>query len=280
MFFADNRNYGSGFCPYSQEKITECITRKIHTGALTTGGDAFYFEICVVSEIITYEKSSLKLIPRWQRKKKSSYNHLHFVKNAIKKISPDISYEVSETCFSDEREKKDGGFANVENGYIVFVSVPHSYSKMVYDNFAKIGKPFQNKLLSSHTQLLKKIVQFDSNRIIKRKPEAYLFDKGIVIPSLMGGYANYFFVSPNGMEDTYNDCASSIPIDFRSFGMTPLRNIYECYGFAMALVEIYRPIWEQHGELIIIYETNELYGEEGILVRFGVRKDKPKLQVW
>lgn len=280
MFFADTKYLGGGYCPCSQEKITKCVQMKIKTGALTTCGDAFSFEMRVVSEIVQYEKPKTMVFPRWKNKDKRSYDHLKYVRRAIQKQSPNIAFTVEATCFRDDRNEKGFGHASVENGYIILVNVPKSHSQMIYADFAKFGIPFKNKLLSNYTPLIKQIVQFDSNHIINRKPATYYFDEGVLNPSLMNGYANYFFVSPSGMEDTYNDYSTGIPVLFRNFGMSVLGNIYECYGFALALVEIYCPIWAEYGELIITYELNERYNEEGILVRFGVRKHKPSLKAW
>ena len=63
---------------------------------------------------------------------------------------------------------------------------------------------------------------------------------------------------------------------FRNYGMRDLTDILERYGFALAIIEIYRPEWEKCGKIDIQISIEE----QAVCVNVSVVKEKPTLNSW
>ena len=254
----------------TKEDYEKELRQRIQNGLLTYGGKPFAFTIEVVTEVIGYERHSYDLLPKmWKRKGGSRNSNKENFQKAIRMLPSSITAEYQYKCFCDKRQTETGSSTVVQNGYIITVRVSEVYSSEHYKKYATKGLPFRDKLLSNHKELIRKISGFDGSY--------HFIDKELVFGSeAFKSSAARFYVTPTGV-----GTSSVLDVDahgnlFADYGMCNLNDISECYGFALAIIEIYRPVWEQYG---VLDTQIEVIGNS-IFVQAKAIRSKPILNSW
>lgn len=239
--------------------LLENIQKEIQTGILTNQGKSFTFTYNVTTVVRYYQRS--KLFPKLYRQKDTiRYRNIFTLKLVLGKLPSSITTEYKKCLFNELGEGPwINGYTSVSKGYRVTFHVPEEYASEQYKKYAKTALPFRDKLLSTHKDLLNTI----------------LFSK--FHDELYHSFLNRcFYVTPTGVGDYSKLGVDTISIYFSGYGMRNLKDISECYGFALAAIEILRSKWEQHGT----YKTEISIEGQSIRVENSFVEKEPTLHSW
>lgn len=213
-------------------------------GVLKTRGNEFSFKVPIATEYFYYDASVTLFLKKDPYIKRQITTNLKRFMQAFTRMPSDITYTKQEACFREVGEKeleqlkilaKKGRRREEKKvvGYDVVVTVGKSRSSQIFnDRYAK-GVLFNEKLLREHKELLRKITE----------------DLGIK-PS---PYYPYFSIY-----DNYISTRSEHYVYFSSYGMAGLSTIEKRYGFALAMVELYKSCGViKETDKVIIRETIE-----------------------
>lgn len=284
MFFTGHNFYfSSADIPLLDYKFEE-INRIIHSGALTALGKEFSFEVNIsIHHANRSNKTKLfettrQRIKRFESNENGEDNKvLQVFRHSLEINSSLITHTISLNGIKEHTLVRDL-ITHFESQYTAVVTVPESCSRKIYQEYMAIAIPFKEKLLCEHIELLKKIYPTipsinaisDINVITPNIKKAFKVDKKEVTD-----YCQYLG------EGVCNGNA------FTSIGMRPLNNIYECYGFALALLEVYRPFWQKYNkkdenhlnQTIPIFSVMPCSIEVSIVTNFK-KDDLPKYKDW
>lgn len=204
-------------------------TPSIYSKALEHAGNAFQYE-CMFDYSVEYYPVLLK---GWRRKLTSSSDDIRTRKCMDKYIAAlpkGVAVSSQREIVDDGRtvSSRDRGIAFVKEREILTIRVPKQVAWDLYFNrYAKIGYPFRDYLLSNCIDKLR--------QIIARLPANVL---------------QHFYISVSGISnDNTAECRSfAMPFSFVEMG--ELDNVSQCYGLALALIEV----MGKHRDVVLITE--------------------------
>ena len=152
-----------------------------------------------------------------------------------------ITYTSQKEIVKDERQLLKRG--QVKHAQLIIrriyrIGISQRYAEQIYNDVFGAGEnAFKNKLLHEHTHILEEIVNryklgeaHKSNLVYREYSALQTFD-----------------VELSGIErtfTTYGDESFTSSIGYHEFGMKNLSNITQCYGMALAIVDVLkRTIW-------------------------------------
>lgn len=151
------------------------------------------------------------------------------------------------------------GSARDKKGYIIVVTVPERISAQCYaEVYANEGLPFRDYLLKNHRSLLLEICR------------DYRFDQR---------YGSEFYISRSGMAEAVNYNGDWY-VHFKDYGMENLSSPAQCYGFALAVLEILKTDIFKDYPLKNISFSHHNSTVESIGVRFTKVRETPTLNKW
>ena len=252
------------------------IWDEIQKGALSNFGKAFSFELRLVTQECSF-KSEPRVFGKgnkWVRIGTDSYNNLVQFQKAFQQYKKHLSLSLEYGCLVDERTSS-GPIAKSQHGYVAVINVPEEYSQEIYKTYAQAAMPFRDRLLAQHKQLL---IQM-TNSLIDAEPGT---PNGEWILGCV-------FVSPDSIYNQHHDRDDVFRRHiktFADFGMSPLVSVQQCYGVALALMEIYQTGWAQFGvpklEISVDHGENHSYINDefiAIKLQYSVKREKPEVQL-
>ena len=250
---------------YTKEHYANELCTRIENGILTNGGRCFSFTLEITTYVRSFERHETVFFPKmWKQKSVDHTGNLSAFKKALRMLPSSITAEYQYKDFGDSRPTSKTSWASIAEGYIVTVNVSEAYASEWYKKHVAAGLPFRDKLLSEHKELVKKIAGYNDSCQYVKKELKY------------EGSIARFYVTPTGVGESYSLDVESHGNYFAHYGMRNLNDMSECYGFALAIIEIYRPVWEQYGALDIKMK----HGGESICVEVEAIRGKPTFKPW
>lgn len=234
-------------------------------------GKAFTFTLDVTTKWITFWWSDRDFFPRWKVNNRRTENP------SLKthKLKPYVTYERQDVCFKDERTKRPTGSfisADYKSGYRLTVHVSEYFSRSIYTALYSNAFAFRDKLLNSHRELLYEIGKYGSFSLI----ETYRLTSTKL--SFFVDFTGVWKSEPCSYgKDQYED---NIGNRFFTYDMANLSSIGECYGMALALVEVYMPEWIKHGYKLNVEFYEARKAKNCIGVSYWVTPEEPVLKAW
>ena len=259
---------------YTKEYYENELRTRIEDGILTNGGKSFSFTLEITTYLKSFERRETDFFPKmWKLKSVDHTDNLSKFKKALRMLPSSITAEYQYIDYGDSRPTSTprDGYASIAKGYIVTVTVSEAYASEWYKKHLAAGLPFRDKLLSEHKELVKKMAGFNTGYNFSWHNPHFSFS-----PNSCESSVQRFYVTTIGIGDSWALDVDAHGYYFANYGMRHLNDMSECYGFALAIIEIYRPVWEQYGTLDIkMKHQGEAIGVEAKVIR-----EKPTLKQW
>lgn len=241
------------------------ILKKMHNAVLNNGGKSFSFEWSVVTKIIAFQQNDKG---RWkEHHRKSVDGDAWTAERIIDELGLAGMYVKSYECIRDDRPNgwshQKHGIADVCWGYKYTFSVSSVYANKLYKENYGDGKGFYNYLIHNNLELLKSLIGND-----------------FLSPGVACDPIDAFFVTKSSVSYQYHPYIENYPRvatrTFAQIGKTDFKDMHECYGMALAIVNILRETRWNNCALSITYER--FFVEEsgnksdGIRVNFSAPK--------
>lgn len=256
------------------------FTNAIYDGALNNKGKAFTIVRDYRTEETAYERVKGGFFSKsdyWKKSKYGNYTFYPDIDSHCKSIPKECSYFRESVVISDSRNSSMSNKAIKVTGYRLTINVPEYYSSEIYETkYANIGVPFKEKLLAQHHLLMERLTIYDDRRYLMHHIEesmkaemARIYATESTIFVCVNGISRH---SPNDSE--FVDYGRiDLGIMFSDYAMPDLDGIAQCYGMALAIIEILKPKWEKCGTVATRFIHHSSAGTPYLEIRY--RLDQP-----
>lgn len=258
----------------SKNPFVVTIWTEIHKNVLLNKGNAFTLDILLHRSKSLYQYKEKIFSSGWQYVSTSHYGpceegwwpekEVQF-KDAIHDLVPYIeSSSVKCIQIKDDRKKiaQKNEYAEVVVEYYGKISVSRTISSVIYNYYDEEGTAFKYRIYSSQSALLRQLDCIDSELYEKSRCK----NSGDI----------YLGIS---VRDTCAHCASH-SVDYKDFGLVPLKTLAQCYGLILALLERNENSIKQYCTAnisIIPYKSSSAFG---IDVTVKIKTQQKKLSEW